>query len=246
MDDWKYQPARDQHLPPDERLRSLQREIGLPAFLSQFVWRFASSAYLRLYHRLTILGRERLPARAPFVMIANHSSHLDALTLAAALPWRLRQYAFPIAAGDVFFQTNASAYFSALALNALPMWRKRCGTHALDELRTRLVSDPAIYILFPEGTRTRDGTMGRFKPGLGRMIAGADVPVAPCHLEGAFRALPPGRHFPLPHRLTLRIGEPMSFAELPDARAGWETITARLEEAVAALGAAAAREGGSS
>ena len=184
-----------------------------------------------------------MPRTAPFVMIANHSSHLDALTLAAALPWHLRQRAFPIAAGDVFFQTKAASFFSALALNALPMWRKRCGTHALDELRERLVNEPAIYILFPEGTRTRDGKMGRFKPGLGRIIASSNVPVVPCFLDGAFAALPPSGRFPSPKKLTLHVGEPLAFRDQPDARSGWQEITDRLEAAVTALAADASPTG---
>ena len=243
MEDWKYEPARDQHLPPDERLKSLQREAGLLAFLTQAASRMAVRSYLKLYHRLKIIDAKRLPRSAPFVMVANHSSHLDALALAAALPWRLRQHAFPIAAGDVFFQTKAAAFFSAMALNALPMWRKRCGPHALDELRARLIGEPAIYILFPEGTRTRDGKMGSFKPGLGRIVAGADVPVVPCHLDGAFRAFPAGGRFPVPARLLLRVGAPLNFAEVPDVRRGWEEIAARLEAAVSALAADVSRTG---
>ena len=243
MSDWKYEPARDLHLPPREQLKSLRREAGLAAFLAQGAWRLATRSYLKMYHRFTILGGERLPRSAPFVLIANHSSHLDALTLAAALPWRLRQCAFPIAAGDVFFQTTASSFFSALALNALPMWRKRCGTHALDELRGRLVGEPAIYILFPEGTRTRDGKIGAFKPGLGRIVAGTNVPVVPCHLDGAFRALPPGARAPAPVRLTLRVGEPLVFADAPEERRGWMEITERLEAAVGSLAADASRAG---
>jgi 1-acyl-sn-glycerol-3-phosphate acyltransferase len=237
MDDWKYEPARDQHLSPDEQLKSLQREAGLVAFLTQAASRMTIGSYLKLYHRLKIMNGERLPRSAPFVMVANHSSHLDALALAAALPWRLRQHAFPIAAGDVFFQTKAAAFFSAMALNALPMWRKRCGPHALDELRGRLIGEPAIYILFPEGTRTRDGKLGSFKPGLGRIVAGADVPVVPCHLDGAFHAFPPGGRFPAPVRLRLRVGTPLNFADVPDVRRGWEEIAARLEAAVSALAA---------
>ena len=237
MDEWKYQPARDQHLPPDERLKSLQRETGLLGFLAQGAWRFTARTYLKIYHRLTVIDGDRMPRSAPFVMIANHSSHLDALTLAASLPWHLRQRAFPIAAGDVFFQTKAASFFSALALNALPMWRKRCGTHALDELRERLVNEPAIYILFPEGTRTRDGKMGKFKPGLGRIIASSNVPVVPCYLDGAFAALPPSGRFPSPKKLTLHVGEPLAFPDQPDARSGWQEITDRLEAAVTALGA---------
>ena len=243
MDEWKYQSARDLHLPPGERLKSLHREIGLPAFLAQAAWRFTARSYLKMYHRFTVIGGERMPRTAPFVLIANHSSHLDALSLAAALPWKLRQRAFPIAAGDVFFQTNASSFFSALALNALPMWRKRCGTHALDELRARLVGEPAIYILFPEGTRTRDGKMGTFKPGLGRIVAGTGVPVVPCYLDGAFRALPPSGRWPKPARLTLRVGESLVFTDAPDERRGWMEITERLQGAVTALEADALRAG---
>lgn len=243
MDDWKYQPARDGHLPPDERLKSLQREIGLLAFLAQAVWRFLVRSYLQVYHRFSVVGGERVPRSAPFVVIANHSSHLDALSLAAALPWHLRQRAFPIAAGDVFFQTKTASFFSALALNALPMWRKRCGTHALDELRERLVGEPAIYILFPEGTRTRDGKMGAFKPGLGRIIAGTGVAVVPCYLDGAFRALPPGGRWPKPVRLTLHVGEPIVFTDAPDERRGWMEITERLQAAVTALEADASAAG---
>ncbi len=243
MDEWKYQPARDQHLPPDERLKSLQRETGLLGFLAQGAWRFTARSYLKIYHRLTVVGGERMPRSAPFVMIANHSSHLDALTLAASLPWHLRQRAFPIAAGDVFFQTKTASFFSALALNALPMWRKHCGTHALDELRERLVNEPAIYILFPEGTRTRDGKMGKFKPGLGRIIASSNVPVVPCFLDGAFAALPPSGRFPSPKKLTLHVGEPLAFPDQPDARSGWQEITDRLEAAVTALAADASPTG---
>src|SRR5688500_16231511 len=113
MEPWSYKPAADQGLSEKERLRSLRRETGLAAYLSQGAWRAAVRAYLRLYHRLEIIGAEHLPAEPPFVLVANHSSHLDAITLAAALPWRLRQSVFPIAAGDVFFETPVAAVFSA-------------------------------------------------------------------------------------------------------------------------------------
>lgn len=235
MDEWRYEPARDLHLPPGEKLRSVQREAGLAALAMQALWRATSHAYLRLYHRLAIRGQAHVPLEGPFVMVANHCSHLDALTLAAALPWRLRRHAFPIAAGDTFFTTSRASVFAAMMLNALPMWRKRCGAHGMAELRERLVATRAIYLLFPEGTRSRDGRMGTFKPGLGMLLGGAEVPIVPCHLEGAFRALPPGAKWPRPASLTLRIGAPRIFSHLPNNRAGWATIAAELEAAVRAL-----------
>jgi N-dimethylarginine dimethylaminohydrolase len=78
-----------------------------------------------------------------------------------------------------------------MMLNALPMWRKKCGSHAMQELRDRLLSGPSIHLLFPEGKRSRDGSMNPFKPGLGMMIAGAPVPVVPCFIDGAFHAFRP-------------------------------------------------------
>lgn len=235
MDDWQYKPAGDHGLKPTDSWRSLRREAGLFGVATQTIWRGLVRTYLAGYHRLKVTGAENIPAQAPFVMIGNHTSHLDALTLASVLPWRLRERAFPIAAGDVFFETPAASFFAAMMLNALPMWRKRCGSHAMQELRDRLVGEPAIYILFPEGTRSRDGKMGKFKPGLGMIVAGEPVPVVPCYLSGAHAAFAPGSSLPRPVPLHLRIGPPQTFADLSNDRGGWETISARLEAAVAEL-----------
>ena len=235
MDNWQYKPAHDQALTPAETLKSLKRESGLVFFTTQMLWRIGVYAYLKTYHGLRVIGRENIPAKPPFVMIANHASHLDALVLGAALPWQLRRQAFPIAAGDVFFETPQASLFSVMTLNALPMWRKNCGPHALQELRERLIGEPAIYLLFPEGQRSRDGAMGPFKPGLGMMIAGSEVPVVPCYLDGAFAACPPGTKWPRPRRLTLRVGPPVAFPDVANRRSGWEEIASRLEGAVQAL-----------
>jgi 1-acyl-sn-glycerol-3-phosphate acyltransferase len=235
MDDWQYKPAGDLGLKHEESLRSLRRETGLIGSLTQLAWRTTVRAYLRVYHRLRVDGVEHVPARPSFVMVANHTSHLDAITLAAALPWHLRRFAFPIAAGDVFFETPAVALFSAMMLNALPMWRKSCGPHAMQQLRERLISEPTIYVLFPEGTRSRDGQLGHFKPGLGMIVAGADVPVVPCYLHGAHAACPPDRKLPLPRPLHLRIGAPITFSDVTNTRPGWQEVASRLEAAVIAL-----------
>src|SRR4030095_4201448 len=190
---------------------------------------------LRPFHRLTVHGIENVPTAPPFVLVANHASHLDALVLAAALPWRLRQSAFTNAAGDTFFETKVTTVFAAMMLNALPMWRKRCGSHGMAELRSRLVEEPAIYLLFPEGNRTRPGHIGSFKPGLGMLLGGADVPVVPCHLNGAFEALPAGARWPKPKKLTLRIAPPLHFGTLPNDKNGWRAISEQLEKAVREL-----------
>jgi 1-acyl-sn-glycerol-3-phosphate acyltransferase len=235
VQEWKLEPARDLGMPLGQRLRSYVRECGLIETAAHLVWWSLVRTYMRLAHRLTVDGRENIPRKAPFVMVANHSSHLDALVLACRLPWYLRDRVFPVAAGDVFFESKAMTVFAAGFLNALPMWRRRVGPRAMEQLRRRLLEEPCAYILFPEGTRTRDGRMNRFKPGLGMLVAGTEVPVVPCFIDGAHRALPPDRKLPRFSKIRLRIGPPLVFASVPNIRDGWDQIAKRTEAAVAAL-----------
>lgn len=235
MEPWKLEPARDHGLSPADRARSLSRESSWLDTLGHAAWSLSVRAYLRGYHRLSITGAQHLPRRAPFVMIANHASHLDALVLSAALPISMCDRVFPVAAGDVFFQTDPISVFAAGFINALPMWRKNCGPHALEQLRTRLVSEPCVYLLFPEGARSRDGELLPFKAGLGRMVCGAAAPVVPCWIDGAFEALRPETSIPRPRRIRVRIGEPLSFAHAPDTREGWNEVASTARTAIEKL-----------
>ncbi len=235
MEPWQLQPARDTGLTPAERFRSVRRESGLLESLAQQACFSTLRFYFAIAHRLTIIGREKLPRHGPFVLAANHSSHLDALVLGAALKPRHRGRAFPIAAGDVFFQTIAVSAFSAVMLNALPMWRKNCGPHALAELRRKLQEEKAIFIIFPEGGRTRTGSMMPFKHGLGMLVAETDVPVVPCGIVGTFEALPSNQKIPRPLKIKLVIGDRLRFASTANERAGWSQIAQSVESAVRAL-----------
>lgn len=237
MDPWQLRPARDLGMSQGERLASTAREPGLIEGMGQRTWAAAVHCYLRICHRLTVHGRELLPTQLPFVLIGNHTSHLDALVLSSLAPWRLRRWLFPIAAGDVFFETPARSALSALLLNALPMRRKQVGRHALDELRARLLQDPCGFVLFPEGTRSATGALQPFKAGLGMLVAGTGVPVVPCHLEGAFTAWPRQARLPRPGRIVVRVGTPLVFAAEPNTRPGWERIANVTAEAVRQLGA---------
>ena len=232
MEPWNLQPARDTGLTPSERFRSVRRESGLLESLAHHACFSFVRIYFAIAHRLTIIGREKLPARGPFVLAANHCSHLDALALGTALTRRYRERAFPIAAGDVFFQSTVTSTFSAIMLNALPMWRKNCGPHALADLRRKLQEERAIFIIFPEGGRSRNGSMMPFKHGLGMLVAETNVPVVPCGLVGTFEALPPHQNFPRPVSVKLVIGDALEFASIANDRTGWSQIAATVESCV--------------
>jgi 1-acyl-sn-glycerol-3-phosphate acyltransferase len=235
MDDWKIEPAHDLGLSGLARYRSLQRESGLvESAVRVFAWSGIRAA-LHVFHRMQIHGRQHLPEKPSFVMVANHASHLDALVLGSVIRLALRDHIFPLAAGDVFFENLGMSALVTTTINALPVWRRKAGRQAVQALRDRLVQEPSIYILFPEGGRTRDGNMLPFKSGVGMMVAGTPVPVVPCYLEGTFEAFPANRIIPRFHRIQVRIGQPLVFATLDNNRAGWDEITKELENAVRGL-----------
>jgi len=239
MHHWKFKPAADLGLGPRERCVSLRRENGLGNTLMHYAWLGFARSFLVCWNRLEIIGREHLPCQPRFVMVANHMSHLDAPALAATLPLKWCDQVFPIAAGDVFFARQTVADFAGLVANALPVWRRNSygAGHAMEALRDRITREAAIYILFPEGTRSRDGKMLPFKNGIGALVAGTAVPVVPCHIAGTAAAGPVGAHFPGRHKITVRIGQPLDFQSATNDRDGWASVAEITRQAVEQLAA---------
>ena len=239
MDDFDLKPATDLGLYPWERLSSVRRESGPFLTAVHTGWALVARSYFSVWHRLRVVGREHLPVEPPFVICSNHSSHLDALALAAPLRFDLRDRVFALAAGDVFFESAFATAFAAGFINALPVWRKKRTPKALQELREKLLSTPCGYILFPEGARSRDGNLAPFKSGMGMLVAGTRVPVIPCHVSGSFAAMPAGVRFPRPRRVTIRVGEPVHFGDVRNDKHGWERVVRVVEGRVQVLAEAA-------
>src|SRR5207249_11870894 len=160
MEQWQYDPTGLDRLP------ALPREPGLLLGGVRWLAAVAVRTWLRAYHRLTIVGRENLPANRSFVMIANHASHLDALCLLAALPLGRLRYAFPTAARDYFFLRRPWAPLAALVVNAVPLDRHLAPWQSLDVCGRLLHKPGNILILFPEGTRSGSADVGEFQPGV--------------------------------------------------------------------------------
>ncbi|MFG0257010.1 MAG: lysophospholipid acyltransferase family protein [Phycisphaerales bacterium JB043] len=193
------------------------------------------TVYLHLYHRLRIEGKERIPRTTPFVLIANHESHLDTLVLLAALPTRLRGHVFPLAAGDTFFTSRPRAILLTATLNLLQMRRASSNRHALNDLRGRLLEGGTALILYPEGTRGDGSSLAPFKPGIGCLVAGTTIPVIPCQLSGCGRSLPKTKSLPRPHRITVRFGEPLTFESHENTKEDWSRIASGLHDRMRTL-----------
>jgi 1-acyl-sn-glycerol-3-phosphate acyltransferase len=172
-----------------------------------------------------------LPNDASFVLVANHSSHLDTLCLLTALPLRRLHRAFPVAAEDYFFRGLSRTWFAAVVMNAMPFGRGMRVRESLGLCR-RLLAEPGnVLIIFPEGTRSQADEMQLFKPGIGALLAKTEISVLPCYIQGTFHAWPKGRRLPRPRKVRLIVGPPQHFAGEEEAVA----IAARLERAVEAL-----------
>ena len=204
-----------------ERYRSHRREGGLIESSVRLVWWSVLRGLFRTWNRLQIIGREHLPAEPPFVLAANHASHLDALLLTAVLPLRWRDQTFPLAAHDVFFESHPKAAFAATFINAMSVHRRGVTRHGLADLRARIVSEPCVFVLFPEGADTQrcDESVQAWRWNAGR----GDLRARGALLYRRGLRSDAGQSVGFaPNRLLIRLGPPQRFAELPNERSGWD------------------------
>ncbi|NNJ13243.1 1-acyl-sn-glycerol-3-phosphate acyltransferase [Chloroflexales bacterium ZM16-3] len=194
-------------------------------------------AFVRLYLRPHVEGADHLPTEGSFIIAANHNSHADTAVILTALPRHARKRFVAAAAQDYFFQGGPWQFFSRVLFNAIPIARDRRGGQ--DPLRhaSRALREGYALLLFPEGTRSKDGMIGPFRGGIGRLIAEfPGTPVIPTYLSGTARVMPKGKHFPRPYKVTVRFGEPMLIKAHPKFRATWQSATDEVREAVLQLG----------
>jgi len=187
--------------------------------------------FLALFIGLRVCGREHLPPGDPFVLIANHTSHLDTVALLSLFPLRRLGRIRPVAAADYFLAGKARAWLSRTLFNILPVARHRVtrGNNPLEVMRAALAAGESL-ILFPEGTRSREGEPGRFLPGVAHLAeACPEVPIVPAYLVNLGRSLPKGTFLPVPFFAEVRLGPPL---RPTGTRA---EILIALESAVAAL-----------
>jgi 1-acyl-sn-glycerol-3-phosphate acyltransferase len=218
-----------------DRLRRFPREPDVIVYSFRSAIALIIRGLLRVYLRFEIVGAENLPNEESFVLVANHSSHLDTLCLLAALPLGRLHRAFPVAAEDYFFRSLPRTWFAAVVMNALPFARQRVRESL--SICAQLLAQPGnVLIIFPEGTRSQTGETQPFKSGIGALLAGSDVSVLPCHVQGAFHAWPKGRRLPRPGKVRLIIGAPRNYSERGLEKSDLCAIAAELQRAVKELG----------
>ena len=162
---------------------------------------FASYFRWRVYHP------GRVPKIGPVILAANHASFLDPPLIGCGLK---REIHF-LARESLFCCGPVRALLCNV--NAVPVDRDGGGGAGLKGILARLLKGGAI-ILFPEGTRTRDGQLQPARAGIGLTVIKSAAPVVPVRVFGTFEAY--GRHhrFPCPHRVAVKYGLPLDFVQL--------------------------------
>ena len=167
----------------------------------------------RNYFSLECQGLEHIPQGRPYIIMPNHTSHLDTLTVITALGTKAYRL-WTLAARDYWFATRLQGWFARTCLNALPIEREGNFTEFLQDLRAanEVMALNNGLLIFPEGTRSLDGNLQPFKPGvLSLLIYGPNVPIIPAYIEGTYHALPKGQNMPKRHPVRIIFGEPLTF-----------------------------------
>jgi 1-acyl-sn-glycerol-3-phosphate acyltransferase len=177
--------------------RSLTKRIGYD--LLHFVSRLTAIVFFRI--RCT--GRHRVPAEGGALVCSNHQSFFDPVLVGLAFDRRLNYLA-----RRTLFRFAPFRWWIEF-LDAIPIDRDGFGIGGIKETLKRLKRGEMVLI-FPEGTRTKDGSVASLRPGFVALARRGRTALVPVGLDGAYDAWPRDSRFPRPSPIHICIGEPIS------------------------------------
>ena len=164
-------------------------------------------AIFRFYFRWRVFNPERVPLSGGAVLASNHSSYIDPPLVGAGVRRPIN-----FLARDTLFRFPPMAWVLR-QWGVVPLDRDGGSASGLRVILERLREGNAI-VLFPEGTRTRDGQMQPARSGIGLIVIKSDQPVVPVRVFGTYEAYGRHRLVPLPRRIAVKYGEPLRFERL--------------------------------
>jgi len=178
--------------------------------ITQMIFEGFARVLCRVWCPIHVVGRNNLP-NAPFLICANHSSHLDSVALMIASGQPFGRFA-TIAAEDYFFGNKLRRFGFKYLVNLVSIDRLASPSlvhKTLSGCTQFLKQGNRNLILFPEGTRSATGEIGTFKPAAALFPMRLGLPIIPVFIGGAGRVLPKGRLLPKRGSIEVRIGKPL-------------------------------------
>jgi 1-acyl-sn-glycerol-3-phosphate acyltransferase len=159
------------------------------------------------YFRWRVFNAERVPSQGGVILASNHASFLDPPLVGSGLKRDINY----LARESLFRYPGIGALLRSW--NAVPVDRDGGGAKGLKIILERLLAGNGI-ILFPEGTRTKDGQLQPARSGIGLTVIKSTAPVVPVRTFGTFEAFGRNHKFPRPHRVAVKYGLPINFEKL--------------------------------
>lgn len=212
MKDWNYENEQWTKLPTYlKHLPLFTRHIDLFSVCMRFLWSVILKNFLyKFYIRLEVRGpsfADIYRTQPKLIIISNHASHLDAVSIAASIPRRFWLTLYIAAAKDYFFSNPLFMFFSQHCLGAIPIDRKDRKGEAINLILKLLTELPRMWlIIFPEGTRSKDGKIQEFKRGVSIFSERTKTPLLFTYLDGVMELWPKGQPIPKPGKLVLHVG----------------------------------------
>jgi glycerol-3-phosphate dehydrogenase (NAD(P)+) len=186
------------------RLHTRARERGVNPIV-YWIARALLQPFFHLYFRLSRIGRENIPDSGPVIFASNHRSFLDPFIIGVLS----RRPIYYVAKSEIFKNPLVAWFVSSLG--AFPV-RRGAGDPDMLETAKAILARGDCVLIFPEGTRTRPGSLGRPKRGVGRLALETGAPVVPVALIGT-EAVRKGWRI-RPKKVRARIGRPLTFPKL--------------------------------
>ena len=200
--------------PPGPRYRAGRWPLTRPVVTLRAVFQLLLlQPLLAVLSRRRVRGLEHLRGMpGPVIFAANHLSLLDNPAVMVALPWRWRLRLSTAASDHVLDQRGQVQRFIAILLcNAFPLSQTRSVRRSMQFCRW-LVAGGWSLLYFPEGRRSGDGSILRFKRGIGLLAVELGVPVVPVHLKAIDGVMPMGARWPRRGTIEISFGQPLRFS----------------------------------
>lgn len=161
----------------------------------------------KCYFRWHVYNPERVPLEGAVILASNHASFLDPPLVGCGVRRGINYLA-----RESLFRFPVVGW-TLRQWQVVPVDRDGGGATGLRNILDRLLAGGAI-ILFPEGTRTRNGKLQAARSGIGLTVIKSTAPVVPVRVFGTFEAYGRHLHLPRPHRVAVKYGQPMCFEQL--------------------------------
>jgi len=183
-----------------------------------------------LYNRLEVAGSENIPDY-PVIVASNHASNIDPPLIGGVFPRRLRYLA-----KESLFK-NPLLGFLIASLGAIPVKREDAqSAGAVLKLLLEQLRLGESILLFPEGSRSKDGKLQPLEGGAAFLSVKSGVPILPVYIKGSHGVCPPGSSFPRPAKLSVSFASPLSAdADLRSDREKRDSLTERLNVVLSSL-----------